>query len=51
MFIAYRNGTFTAHDPYGTVTSNYTQHNGTYSKKIPESIFKARWQGCYRILA
>ncbi|MEM8641473.1 MAG: C39 family peptidase [Cyanobacteria bacterium P01_G01_bin.54] len=50
MLIAYDGSTLTAHDPYGTVTSNYTNTNGAYSK-ISESEFKARWQGGYRILA
>ena len=48
--IAYQNNTFTAHDPYGTLESNYTNPNGAYSK-ISLSEFKKRWQGGYRILA
>ncbi|MGD1809443.1 C39 family peptidase [Dapis sp. BLCC M126] len=50
VLIAYNSDTFTAHDPYGTVTSNYTNTYGAYSK-ISESEFKARWKGGYRILA
>ena len=48
--IDYKNDTFTAHDPYGTLASNYTNPNGAYSK-IKLSEFKKRWQGGYRILA
>ena len=48
--IGYKDGVFTAHDPWGTLESRYSNHNGAYSK-ISESTFKKRWQGGYRILA
>ncbi len=48
--IGYRDGVFTAHDPYGTLDSNYKNPNGAYSK-VKLSVFKKRWQGGYRILA
>lgn len=41
---------YIAHDPYGTLMSNYSNHNGKHSK-IPKNVFNARWQGGYRILA
>lgn len=52
MLIAYDRAKreFTAHDPYGTLSSNYTVHNGAYSK-ISEKVFTIRWQNGYRILA
>ena len=50
MLIGHEGSTFTAHDPYGTLSSNYTVHNGAHSK-ISENVFNKRWQGCYRILA
>lgn len=50
LLIARKNGQFIAHDPYGTLMSNYTNTDGAYSK-IPREVFKRRWQGGYRILA
>ncbi|EAZ88989.1 C39 family peptidase [Crocosphaera chwakensis] len=50
MLIGYKNDSWIAHDPYGTLESNYTVHNGAYSR-ISEREFKARWQGGYRMLA
>lgn len=50
LLIAYKNGQYIAHDPYGTLMSNYTNTDGAYSK-IPSKTFKRRWQGGYRILA
>lgn len=50
LLIAYKNGTFIAHDPYGTLESNYSNRDGSFSK-IKAEIFKKRWQGGYRILA
>ncbi len=45
------NGTaYVAHDPFGTLDSDYRNHNGKHSV-ISEQQFKARWQGGYRILA
>jgi hypothetical protein len=41
--------TYIAHDPYGTLTSGYTDKNGAYSQ-IGRSEFRARWQGGYRTL-
>lgn len=48
--IGYRNNTFTCHDPWGTLSSAYTNHNGKFSK-ISENEFIRRWQGGYRTLA
>ncbi len=39
-----------AHDPWGTLTSQYKEHKGEYSR-ISKQEFSARWQGGYRILA
>ena len=39
-----------AHDPWGTLTSQYKEHKGEYSR-ISKQEFNARWQGGYRILA
>ncbi len=39
-----------AHDPWGTLKSNYKVHKGEYSR-ISKQEFKARWQGGYRTLA
>ena len=50
LLIAYKNGTFIAHDPYGTLESNYSNRNGAFSR-INRETFKRRWQGGYRILA
>ncbi len=52
MLIGYDRATMTfiAHDPYGTLDSNYRNTNGAFSK-ISEKVFKIRWQRGYRILA
>jgi hypothetical protein len=50
MLIGEKNGYWIAHDPYGTLESNYKVTNGAYSK-ISEKEFNARWQGGYRTLA
>lgn len=41
---------FVSHDPYGTLESNYKDHNGQ-SSVISEREFVLRWQGGYRILS
>jgi Peptidase_C39 like family len=41
---------FLAHDPYGTLQSNYTDMNGNFSV-IKKSEFYGRWQGGYRVLS
>lgn len=41
---------YIAQDPWGSLLSGYSNHNGAYSR-IPFSNFKRRWQGGYRILA
>lgn len=38
-----------AHDPYGTLVSNYRNRNGQFSR-IPIKQFTRRWQGGYRLL-
>ncbi|MDX1372536.1 MAG: C39 family peptidase [Nitrososphaeraceae archaeon] len=52
MLIAYdrEKREFIAHDPYGTLSSNYRNHNGAFSR-ISEKVFVVRWQRGYRILA
>lgn len=50
LLIARKMGNLIAHDPYGTLSSNYTNTNGAYSR-IKREEFKKRWQGGYRILA
>lgn len=50
MLIGRENGILLAHDPYGTLASNYSEANGKHSQ-ISESEFSDRWQGGYRILA
>ncbi|NET58792.1 MAG: glycoside hydrolase family protein [Symploca sp. SIO2E6] len=50
MLIGRKQGKWIAHDPYGTLESNYSNTNGAYSR-ITESEFANRWQGGYRILA
>lgn len=50
LLIGQKSGNFIAHDPYGTLSSNYGKHDGRFSK-INEEEFKIRWQGGYRILA
>ncbi len=50
VLIGRKNGYWIAHDPYGTLESDYKVHNGAYSR-ISEKEFKARWQGGYRILS
>ncbi|MGK7924075.1 MAG: glycoside hydrolase family protein [Spirulina sp.] len=49
MLIGRKNGEWIAHDPYGTLKSNYRVFNGAYSR-ISEKEFKARWEGGYRTL-
>ncbi|GEM_PF-4909366 len=49
MLIGRKSGYWIAHDPYGTLESDYTNTNGAYSR-IKEQVFKIRWQGGYRIL-
>lgn len=48
--IGFKHGVFLAHDPYGTLESNYSNTNGKFSK-IHRTEFQKRWQGGYRILA
>jgi lysozyme family protein len=43
-------GTYISHDPYGTLSSNYTDSNGRYSL-ISKADFLVRWQGGRRVLA
>lgn len=50
LLIGHTGSSYVAHDPFGTLMSNYTNYNGKHSS-IPEQQFKARWQGGYRILA
>ena len=50
VLIDRKNGYWIAHDPYGTLESNYKVHNGAHSL-ISEKEFKARWHGGYRILS
>jgi hypothetical protein len=50
LLVGHSGSSYVAHDPYGTLMSNYTNHMGKHST-IPEQQFKARWQGGYRILA
>ncbi len=49
MLIARKNGYWLAHDPYGTLESQYSVTRGEYSR-ISEREFAIRWQGGYRIL-
>lgn len=49
MLIGRAKGSWIAHDPYGTLESNYSQTNGAFSR-IKEREFQVRWQGGYRIL-
>ena len=49
MLIARKPGYWIAHDPYGTLESQYSVTRGEYSR-IREKEFAARWQGDYRIL-
>ncbi|MDJ0718128.1 MAG: C39 family peptidase [Prochloraceae cyanobacterium] len=49
MLIGRKKGYWIAHDPYGTLQSNYSVTDGQYSR-ISEREFSARWQGGYRIL-
>jgi Peptidase_C39 like family len=52
MLIARRKseGTYIAHDPYGTLSSDYENENGRASL-ISRADFRARWQGGRRVLA
>lgn len=50
LLIGHSGSSYVAQDPFGTLMSNYSNHNGKHSS-IPEQQFKARWQGGYRILA
>jgi len=49
MIIGRKSGHWIAHDPYGTLESNYCATDGKYSH-ISEKEFRVRWQGGYRIL-
>lgn len=49
MLIGRKDGYWIAHDPYGTLKSNYANRNGKHST-ISEHEFKKRWQGGYRTL-
>jgi hypothetical protein len=49
LLIADKMDHFLAHDPYGTLSSNYANFKGEDSI-ISKSSFKRRWQGGYRIL-
>jgi hypothetical protein len=42
-------GTYISQDPYGTLSSGYSDPNGRFAPISPKS-FKARWQGGYRVL-
>ncbi len=50
MLIDLKDGDWIAHDPWGTLTSQYKVHKGEYSR-ISEKEFQCRWQGGYRTLA
>jgi Peptidase_C39 like family len=50
LLVGKGDSSYVAHDPYGTLMSNYSNTNGKHSI-IPVQQFKARWQGGYRILA
>lgn len=50
LLVGKGDSSYVAHDPYGTLMSNYSNTNGKHSV-IPAQQFKARWQGGYRILA
>ncbi len=43
-------GTYIANDPYGKLSSGYTDTNGQFSL-ISRSSFRARWQGGHRVLS
>lgn len=49
MLIGRQDSYWIAHDPYGTLKSDYKNHNGKHSQ-ISEHEFKKRWQGGYRTL-
>jgi hypothetical protein len=50
LLIGHTPGVLVAHDPYGTLQSNYSNRNGAFSR-IGETVFETRWQGGYRTLA
>lgn len=50
LLVGHTDASYVAHDPFGTLMSNYSNTNGKHSV-IPAQQFKARWQGGYRILA
>ena len=50
MLIGKKSGYWIAHDPYGTLESNYSVTDGK-SSRISKKEFSARWQGGYRILS
>jgi Peptidase_C39 like family len=50
VLIGNKAGSWIAHDPYGTLASDYKNPDGKFAK-IGEKEFLARWQGGYRILA
>ena len=47
ILIGRKEGQYITHDPFGTLLSNYGNHNGAYSI-IPENDFKIRWQRGWR---
>lgn len=49
VLISYKSEVFICQDPYGTLSSDYKDTNGAYSK-VSENEFKIRWQKGYRIL-
>jgi hypothetical protein len=50
MLIGRKDREWIVHDPYGTLSSDYTNLNGAFSR-ISDRDFSMRWQGGYRILA
>ncbi len=43
-------GTYISHDPYGTLSSGYSDTNGRFNP-ISRASFRARWQGGRRVVA
>jgi hypothetical protein len=50
LLIGKKSDEWIAHDPYGTLESNYSVTDGKFSQ-IAQKEFSARWQGGYRILS
>lgn len=50
LLVGHSGGNYIAHDPYGTLASNYSNFNGKHSA-IADATFNKRWQGGYRVLA